>query len=87
MRVDSTTVRTLTFNSSNPGSADICGNPSPILDSVNTNYNEQIVALDVTVAHTATTLTVEFISNLIGTTGAWGIRELSVTMGACDESC
>ena len=37
--VDGTTVALFTFNSSNTGTADICGNPSPIPDSINTNYN------------------------------------------------
>jgi hypothetical protein len=37
--VDNATVGLFTFNSTNPGSADICGNPTAITDSINTNYN------------------------------------------------
>lgn len=72
--MDSTTISTFTFNSANAGTSNLCGNPSPILDAINTNYNDKIVNVDITIPHTASTLTVEFISNLVGSTGAWGIR-------------
>ncbi len=39
LQADGTTVALLTFNASNPGSSDICGNPSPTPDQVNTNFN------------------------------------------------
>lgn len=84
---DGITAALFTFDSSNPGSSDLCGNPSPIPDSINTNFNENIVSLNVTIPHTSPNLNVTFISNLMGAAGAWGIRELSITMAACDESC
>lgn len=72
--VDSTSAAIFTFNSTNGGTSDLCGNPSPIYDSINTNYNDTIISLDVTVPHSGTSLTVEIVANLIGSKGAWGIR-------------
>jgi len=78
--VDGTTSATLTFNSTNPGTSDICGNPSPIPDSINTNYNDVSTTITATVNHTAATVTVELISNLLGSNGAWGVREVNITI-------
>ena len=72
--VDGVTAQILYFNSTSPGTSDICGNPTPIPDSINTNYNDYIVSLDMTVPHSASTLTLTFVSNLGGVLGAWGIR-------------
>ena len=84
---DGSTAGLFSFDSSNPGTSDLCGNPNPIPDSINTNYNDNLVTLNVTIAHSASSLTLTFISNLMGSAGSWGIRELNITMEACDESC
>lgn len=87
LQADAVTVKTLTFSSLNPGTSDTCGTPSPITDSVNLNYNEAVEYLDVTVAHSSPSLQLTMVSNLATTSGSWGIRELNLTMEACDESC
>ena len=84
LQADAATVALLSFNGSNPGSADICGNPAPTFDTINTNFNENIATVNVTFPHSASSLTLAFLSNLIGSAGAWGIRALNVTMAACD---
>jgi hypothetical protein len=83
---DGVTQASVTLDGSS-GTSNLCGNSAPIVDSVNTNYNEKIVTIDTTFPHSASSLTLAFLSNLLGVTGAWGIRGLKVTMDACDESC
>lgn len=74
LQVDSVTVRTVTFDSSNPGTSDLCGRSSPITDPINTSYNDNIVTIDVTVPHSAAALQLTMVSTLVGTSGSWGIR-------------
>lgn len=71
--VDGITQFTYTWDSTT-GSSDICGNPNPITDALNTNFNEQIFSFDQTFAHTAQTLTIKLISTLDSLAGSWGIR-------------
>lgn len=78
--VDGQTAKLYTFNAANGGSSDICGNPSPVADPLNTNFNEVIVSLDVSVAHSSSSLTIKVISNLMGTLGSWAIRDLNITL-------
>lgn len=85
--VDGTTAWLATYNSTNGGTSDFCGNPTPIPDTINTNFNDLIVPISFTVPHTASSLTIKVLSNLVGTSGSWGIRNLNITMQACDESC
>ena len=85
--VDGVTAYLQTFTASNGGTTDFCGNPSPITNTVNTNYNDLVVPIDITVSHTSSTFTLKILSNLIGSSGSWGIRDLHITMEACDESC
>lgn len=85
--VDGTSAALYTWNSSNGGTVDICGNPSPFIDSVNTNYNELITNINVTVPHSSSSLTVNFTSNLPNNLGFWGIKNIIITLQACDYSC
>lgn len=85
--VDGVTAWVGTYNSTNGGTSDFCGNPTPIPDAINTNFNDLIVPVSFTIPHTATSLTIKILSNLVGTSGSWGIRNLNITMQACDESC
>lgn len=85
--VDGVTAWVGTYNSTNGGTSDFCGNPTPIPDAINTDFNDLIVPVSFTFPHTATSLTIKILSNLVGTSGSWGIRNLNVTMQACDESC
>lgn len=84
MMVDGTSVATATFNSTNSGLSDTCGTPTPIPDSINTNFNDIAFTLTATVPHTNSAVTATFVSNLAGTTGAWGVREVSLKIEACD---
>jgi len=85
--VDGVSVQVYTFTSQNGGTTNLCGNPNPISDSINTNFNEVISFLNVTIPHSSSTLNITIISNLVSSAGAWGIRELSITLSACDQSC
>jgi len=38
--VDGVTVFLKTYNSLNAGTTNICGNPNPITDAINTNFND-----------------------------------------------
>lgn len=82
--VDGVTAKLYTFNAANGGSTDFCGNPTPVTDTINTSFNDLIVPVSFTVSHSASTLTIKIISNLIGTSGSWGIRDFNITMEACD---
>ena len=74
LMVDGVNAASQYFDSSNGGSSDFCGSPNPIPDSVNTNYNDLVINIDITVPHTTASLVLSFVSNLQGTRGAWGIR-------------
>lgn len=72
--VDGVTAQLYTWNSTNGGTTDLCGNPSPIPDTINTNFNDLVTSLDVTLAHFSSSLNLTFISNLNSLAGSWGIR-------------
>jgi hypothetical protein len=74
--VDGVSVQVYTFTSQNGGTVDLCGNPKPVIDSINTNFNEVVRSLNVNVPHTSSTLNITIVSNLVSNAGAWGIREL-----------
>lgn len=59
---------------STTGSSDICGDPNPIINGINSNYNQSIVNLNINVTHTSSTLNLTFASNLKSLFGWWGIR-------------
>lgn len=82
--VDGVTVQVYTFNSTNGGTTDICGNPTPVTDTINTSFNDLIVSVSITIPHTSSSLTLRIISNLASSSGSWGIRDLLITMAACD---
>lgn len=85
--VDGVTAQLYTFTAANGGTSDFCGNPTPVTDSINTSFNDLIVAVSFTIPHSASTLTIKIISNLVSSSGSWGIRDMMITMAACDESC
>jgi hypothetical protein len=78
--VDGVTAHLQTFDYTNGGTTDFCGNPTPVSDSINTNFNDIIVPISFTVTHAAPTLTLRILSNLVGNSGSWGIRNLNITM-------
>lgn len=82
--MDGVSVYTKTFDATNGGSTNLCGNPYPLTDSVNTNFNDVIQPIDITISHSSSTFTLKIISNLIGSSGSWGIRDILITMEACD---
>jgi hypothetical protein len=82
--VDGVTAQLYTFNAANGGTTDFCGNPTPVTDSINTSFNDLLVPVSITIPHTASTMTILIVSNLASSSGSWGIRDLTVTMQACD---
>jgi hypothetical protein len=82
--VDGVTAQLYTFTAANGGTTDFCGNPTPVTDPINTSFNDLIVPISFTLPHTANTLTIKVLSNLVGSAGSWGIRNLNITMQACD---
>lgn len=71
--VDNVTQQMYQWNSTT-GNTNLCGDPSPVYNSLNTNYNEFIINLNINVTHTAATLNLTFATNLISTEGWWAIR-------------
>ena len=65
----------------------ICGDPIPVIDSVNSNYNDTVINLNLTYTHTSPTMNIEFETDLNSDRGWWGIRNLKVSMDLCDKSC
>jgi hypothetical protein len=82
--VDGVTAQLYTFTAANGGTTDFCGNPTPVADSINTSFNDLIVPVSFTVSHTASSFTLKMISNLMSSSGSWGIRDLNITIAACD---
>jgi hypothetical protein len=82
--VDGTTAHTMTFDNTNAGSSDICGNPTPVADTVNTNFNDAIIPVSFTVLHTSSSLSLKIITNLVSDSGSWGFREFNFSILACD---
>ena len=71
--IDGVTVKLFTWNETT-GTTDLCGNPTPIPDSINKNYNDTFVNIDVVIPHSNPSINLTFISNLNSAAGAWGIR-------------
>lgn len=84
--VDNVAQKIYTFHH-NSSSSNICGDPYPSIDSINTNFNDSIIDLDITVNHTRSFLDLAFETNLNSGQGWWGLRELRVSMVLCDKSC
>jgi hypothetical protein len=82
--VDGVTALVYTFNSTNGGTTDLCGNPTPVTDPINTSYNDLIVPISFTIPHTSSSIALKIVSNLVSSSGSWGIRDLLITMAACD---
>ena len=84
--VDNVAQKIYTFDQ-NSSSSNICGDPFPSIDSINTNFNDSIIDLDITINHTRSVLDLAFETNLNSGQGWWGLRELRVSMVLCDKSC
>lgn len=59
---------------STTGSTDICGDPHPVINGINSNYNDSIFTLNINVTHTSSTLNITFATNLKSLFGWWAIR-------------
>ena len=84
--VDNVAQKIYTFDQNSTG-LNICGDPYPSIDSMNTNFNDSITTVDFTVNHTRSVLDLGFETNLNSDRGWWGLREIRVTMMLCDKSC
>jgi hypothetical protein len=71
----------------NTGTSDICGSPHPYINQYNPQYNEYIYQFNQTISHFSDTLNLKLISSLASWNGAWGIRELNISLVSCQESC
>lgn len=65
----------------------ICGDPYPVVDSINKNYNDSIILVDFTINHNSSVLDLAVETDLNSDKGWWGIREIKVTLMECDKSC
>lgn len=84
--VDGYTQKVYSWNSSFNGT-DICGTPSPVIDSLNPSYSDGAVSLDINVTHNASTLTLGFSTNLNSWVQSWGLRQIQIDLDYCDRSC
>jgi hypothetical protein len=84
--IDNVAQKLYTFDQTN-STANICGNPYPTYDSINTNFNDSMIIVDFNVTHTRSTLDISFETNLNSDRGWWGLREIKITMFLCDKSC
>lgn len=57
--VDNVAEKIYTFDQNSTGS-NICGDPFPSIDSINTNFNDSITTVDFTVNHTRSVLNLVF---------------------------
>jgi len=57
--VDNFAVRTYLFGQTN-SSTEICGDPNPVFDSINTNYKDSILIVDLNITHNSNILDVSF---------------------------
>lgn len=83
--VDNKAEQIITFDQTN-STLEICGDPYPI-DSINTNYNDSIVLIDLNVTHSRSIVDLSFETTLSSDKGWWGIRDVKITMLLCDKSC
>ncbi len=51
--------RIYTFDQTN-STLNICGDPNPTIDSINTNFNDSILTVDLNISHTSSSLTIGF---------------------------
>mgnify|MGYP000894150875 FL=1 len=84
--VDGITQKVYTWSSSF-NSTDICGTPSPVLDSMNPSYSDGPVSLDINITHTAASLTLGFSTTLSSWVHSWGVRDVQIDLDYCDRSC
>ena len=83
---DNVAQKILLFDSSN-SSTNICGDPNPVFDTINRNFNDSIVDLDVNFTHSSSTLDLSFETDLNSDRGWWGIKNIQVQLFLCDKSC
>jgi hypothetical protein len=84
--VDNVAAKIYTFGQTN-SSSNLCGDPTPVLDSINNNYNDSILFVDFNTTHTSPFLDVSFESDLNSDRGWWGIRDIKISLLLCDKSC
>jgi len=84
--VDNQTVIQYQWNSTT-GSTNLCGDPNPVINGINSNYNDSIITLNINVTHTSANLNLTFATSLKSLFGWWGIREIQINLNLCDKSC
>ncbi len=85
--VDGQTIHSRTWTPTFGGS-DSCGDPSPMIDSINTAFNDGSVAVSLTVPHTAIVAVFSMVSNTNDQRSeSWGIRQFEFKINACHRSC
>lgn len=77
IRLDDATHTIYTWDASN-GNTNLCGDD---------NYNEYVATFNSTLTHSSNSFSVEIVSSLESWLGSWGIRDVSITLSRCSESC
>lgn len=86
MMVDNVAEKIYNFQQTN-STQEICGDPFPVVDSINKNYNDSIILVDFTMNHNSSIMNLGIETDLNSDKGWWGLREIRVTLMECDKSC
>lgn len=66
----------------------ICGDPHPVIDTFNQNFNDTVIVVDFVMDHNSSGLSLAIETDLKSNgNGWWGVREVSVRLLVCDKSC
>lgn len=71
--VDNVAQKIYNFQQTN-STLNICGDPYPVIDSINKNYNDSIVQVDFLMNHNSSVLDLSIETDLNSDKGWWGVR-------------
>jgi hypothetical protein len=75
--VDNRAEKIYTFDYTN-STVNLCGDPYPVINTINKNYNDSVIYLDINVTHSSSQLDISFETDLNSEQGWWGIRDLKI---------
>lgn len=71
--VDNVAEKVYNFQQTN-STLNICGDPDPVIDSINKNFNDSIVLVDFVMNHNSSVLDLSIETDLNSDKGWWGVR-------------
>lgn len=71
--VDNVAQKIYNFQQTN-STQNICGDPYPVIDTINKNFNDSVILVDFIASHNSSALNISIETDLKSNKGWWGVR-------------